>query len=172
MFGATVFRTLAGMVCLSSALAFAQQAPNPETRSFNAVPDGPTPTLNGGITLEGAQLFSPKSFRLALLLDANFGIMSLNLGESGIGELIPFRLDAHLIGAYQFTNWLEVSADVPFTLYQVDNLSLLTNNGFPTAGISTVGVDEFRVLPRVMLLDGHKWPVALAVVGEVRLPTG
>jgi OOP family OmpA-OmpF porin len=167
-----VFRIASSAALLWSLTAAAQSAATPYTRSFDAVPDKPTPLLNSGITLEGGELFSPKSFRAALLVDMNGEILALQLGEKKLGNLIPFRADAHALFSYQILQRLEVGVDLPVTFYQQDNTQLLVQQGFATPGISAVGLDELRVLPRFVILDGHRFPIWLDAVGEVRFPTG
>ncbi len=113
----------------------------------------------------------------ALLLDLNLSILSLKLGDEKLGDLIPYRLDAHALFAYQFHERLELALDLPFTVLQGDRFELLRDAlaapDFPGAdGVSRYGLGDVRLLPRVFLLDPAKAPVGLALVGEVRLPTG
>lgn len=165
-----VRRFAAVWLCLASALASASH--DPFIRGFDAVPVKPTPTQNSGIALEGAQLVQRKSFRFGLLLDANVNILALKLGDEKLGNLIPFRTDLHLLGAYQLHPRLEVGLDLPLTVYQVDNFRLLQDNGFTQPGIAAFGAGDIRVLPRVAILPPESFPIGLAGVLEVRLPTG
>src|SRR5688572_33411063 len=74
---------------------------DPFSRSFDAVPVKATTAQDSGIALEGARATPVGSKRAALLLDLNLSILSLKLGEERLGDLIPYRLDAHVLLAYQ-----------------------------------------------------------------------
>ncbi|WP_224365071.1 OmpA family protein [Hyalangium versicolor] len=150
---------------------------DPFERSFDAVPVKATAAQDSGIALEGARPAPVSSLRAALLLDFNLSILSLKLGEERLGDLIPYRLDAHALFAYQLHPRVELAADLPFTVYQGDHFQLLRDalaaQDFPgAASVSHVGLGDLRLIPRFHLLDPSVYPVGLALVGEVRLPTG
>jgi outer membrane protein OmpA-like peptidoglycan-associated protein len=163
------------LLCVGHLTARADHSPF--ARSFDAVPVKPTAAQDSGIALEGARPMPPGSIRGALLLDLNLSILSLKLGEEKLGDLIPYRLDAHALFAYQVHERLELALDLPFTALQGDRFELLRDAldapDFPgAAGVSSYGLGDVRLLPRVILLDPANAPVGLALVGEVRLPTG
>ncbi|MDY7228793.1 OmpA family protein [Hyalangium rubrum] len=150
---------------------------DPFSRSFDAVPVKATAAQDSGLALEGARMPSVGSMRASLLLDFNLSILSLNLGDEKLGDLLPYRLDAHALFAYQVHPRLELAADLPFTVIQGDRFQLLRDAlaapDFPgAAGVSRYGLGDVRLLPRFTLLDPSLAPVGLALVGEVRLPTG
>ncbi|MBN1210040.1 MAG: OmpA family protein [Myxococcaceae bacterium] len=165
------------IVCtLISSLA-ARADPDPFARSFDAVPVKATPAQDSGIALEGARPAPVGNSRAALLLDLNLSILSLRLGEEKLGDLIPYRLDAHALFAYQLHPRLELAVDLPFTVLQGERFELLREAldapDFPgAASVSRYGLGDLRLLPRAFLLDPAQFPVGLALVGEVRLPTG
>lgn len=172
--GAALRLALLGLL-LTTAAAHAQ--PDPFSRGFDAVPVKPTAAQSSGIGLEGATVEPVGSYRGALLLDFNWRILALKLGEKKLGDLLPYRLDAHLLFSYQLLERLEVGVDLPFTVIQGDNFSLLgdalNSPTFPGAeGVSSTTLGDLRVLPRVSLLNPDRFPVGLALVAEVRLPTG
>ncbi|HLM47091.1 MAG TPA: OmpA family protein, partial [Myxococcaceae bacterium] len=130
-----------------------------------------------GIALEGAKAEPAGSFRGALLFDYNRGILALKLGDEKLGDLLPYRLDAHALFAWQLHRRLELAADVPFTLAQGDNFQLLRDTlnapDFPGArGVNPRGFGDVRLQPRAFLLLPEEFPVGLALSAEVRLPTG
>jgi len=150
---------------------------DPFSRSFDAVPVKATAAQDSGIALEGTRAAPVGSKRASLLLDFNLSILSLKLGEEQLGDLIPYRLDAHALFAYQVHPRVELGVDLPFTVLQGDNFQLLRDAlaapDFPgAASVSRYGLGDLRLLPRVTVLDPSQFPVGLAVVGEVRLPTG
>ncbi|MFP2932517.1 OmpA family protein [Pyxidicoccus sp. 3LG] len=151
---------------------------DPFSRGFDAVPVKATAAQHSGIALEGtASGQTVGSFRGALLFDFNWRILSLKLGDEKLGDLLPYRLDAHLLFAYQLHERLELGVDLPFTLLQGDNFNLLGDAlgapDFPgAAGVSSTTLGDIRLLPRVHLLDREEFPVGVSLIAEVRLPTG
>nr|WP_228530929.1 MULTISPECIES: OmpA family protein [Myxococcaceae] len=158
------------------ALAQDAAAQNPAfRRGFDAVPQKLTPAQDSGLALEGARSPGQGSYLGSLLFDYNDEILSLKLGDEKIGDLIPYRLDAHAMFAYQVLDRLELAVDLPFTLAQGDNFNLLEAQlpGFPgAAGVDSAGFGDVRVLPRLFLLNPESAPIGLALTTEVRLPTG
>jgi OmpA-OmpF porin, OOP family len=158
------------------ALAQDAAAPSPAfRRGFDAVPQKLTPAQDSGLSLEGARALDQGSYLGSLLLDYNHGILALKLGDEKLGDLIPYRLDAHAMFAYQLHERLELAVDLPFTVLQGSNFDLLREQlpGFEGAeDVSSAGLGDVRVAPRFFLLDQSSAPVGLAVTTEVRLPTG
>lgn len=151
--------------------------PEPFARSFDIVPVKLAAAQSRGIALEGARSLPPGSLHAAIALDFNLHVLSLKLGDEKLGNLLPYRLDAHALFAYQLNRRLELALDLPFTVLQGNQFGLLGEAlnapDFPgAAGVSRVGMGDVRLLPRVSLLDPETFPVGLALVGEVRLPTG
>lgn len=145
---------------------------DPFRRSFDAVPIKLTPGMNSGLSLDGARLLAKDSFLAQLAFDLNFGILALRLGNEKLGDLLPFRADAHLLFAYQLHDRVELAADLPLTVFQVNNFRLLSDNGFPQPGVNAFGLGDVRATARVSLLDERSFPVSLAAIAELRLPTG
>ncbi|MCI0672375.1 MAG: thrombospondin type 3 repeat-containing protein, partial [Myxococcaceae bacterium] len=162
---------LAGLAVLGISLSAHAQG-TPELRSFDSVPNKVTPLQNAGISLEGADTPAASSFRAALLMDLPVGVLGLKLGQERLGDLIPYRLDAHALFAYQLLPRLELGVDLPLTLLQGDNFGLLSAQGFPSTGVASLGLGDIRVLPRVTILHPREAPVGVGVVLEGRLPTG
>jgi len=167
----------ARLIALSLALGTLSAQADPFQRNFDAVPLKATTAQSSGIALEGARWDPVKSFRAAFLLDFNLGVLGLKLGDEKLGNLIPYRLDAHLLFAYQLHRRIELGVDLPVTLYQGDRFSLLREQlggtDFPgAAGVSRFGLGDVRVVPRVHLLSQDHFPVGVSLVAEVRAPTG
>ena len=178
------FASLVAPLCalLVSTSSFAQQ--NPFARGFDTVPLKPTPALDSGIALEGARAWAAKSYRVGLLLDSSVNVLALREGGEKLGNLVPWRLDAHLLAAYQIHERIEVGIDLPLVLYQADNFGLLADNGFPQQGVyslfrpcddplqSGCGLGDVRFVTRVHILDPDTAPVGLAITPEFRVPIG
>ncbi|HYH94591.1 OmpA family protein, partial [Hyalangium sp.] len=165
------------LVCALAVGVNARADHDPFSRSFDAVPVKATAAQDSGIALEGARPAPVGSVRASLLLDLNLSILSLKLGEERLGDLIPYRLDAHALFAYQLHPRVELGVDLPFTVLQGDRFQLLRDAlaapGFPgAASVKRLGLGDLRLLPRFTLLDPSQFPVGLGLVGEVRLPTG
>lgn len=165
------------LLCVLALSTAARADHDPFSRSFDAVPVKATAAQDSGIALEGARAAPVGSVRGSLLLDLNLRILSLKLGEERLGALLPYRLDAHALFAYQVHPRVELGVDLPFTVIQGDRFQLLRDAlaapDFPgAASVHRLGLGDLRLLPRVTLLEPSQYPVGLGFVGEVRLPTG
>jgi len=156
------------VVCV--VLACSQASADYNSRGFDLVPLKASPAFNSGVGLEGATVSPRKSYRFSALLDSNFGILALKLGDEKLGDLVPFRSDLHFLFAYQVSQRLELGLDLPLTVFQVGNFDLFTNR-FAQQGVSAVGLGSVRLLPRLSLLDPSRFPIGLAGVFEIRLPS-
>jgi outer membrane protein OmpA-like peptidoglycan-associated protein len=143
------------------------------SRGIDAVPLKLTPSMNSGLVLDGAELLPPGSFSVQALVDLNFGILALELGDQRLGDLLPFRGELHLLGAWQALPRLELAADLPIVFHQEGRFSLLTDSGFVQANPASAGLGAPRLQARVQLLRQAELPiVGLAAILELRLPFG
>ncbi|HLT29420.1 MAG TPA: OmpA family protein [Myxococcaceae bacterium] len=167
------FKDIAGaillMILAASVPALAQSV---DQRSYDAVPLKHTPSARSGIALESADMPDAGSLRGQLLVDFNLGVLGLKVGRDRLGDLIPFRFDAHALFAWQLHRRIELGFDVPFTFYQHDNFQLLRDQGFGLDGVNAIGLGDIRVMPRVSILSPRDFPIGLAVVLDTTLPTG
>jgi len=157
---------------------------DPFSRSFDAVPLKPSPMVSSGIALDGADAMTRGSIRAALLMDLSVNVLALREGDRKVGNLIPTRLDAHAMLGYQLHPRLDFSIDIPLVIVQGDNFGLLGDYGFPQPGVysllkpcsaplsSGCGLADVRLVPRGLILDPRSFPIGLALVAEVRIPTG
>lgn len=170
----TRFLIIAAALGLAPAVARAQTGPF--ERDIDLVVVKPTPAFNSGIGLEGATTRAAFDYRLELALDFNDGLLALvGAGGRKLGDLIPYRFDAHLMGAFQILPRLDVGVDVPITWAQGNGFAIFDTFGIPQPGIMAFGFGDVRLVPRFVLLSQSKaarMPLGLAVVGEVRFPTG
>jgi len=123
------------------------------------------------MTLESASPAAKKNLALSLVFDWNVGILALVMQEQKLGDVVPYRVDVHVLGAYQLHPRVELAADLPAALAQGDNFSLLNQYGFSEPGVSG-GLGDIRLLPRFILFPAQESPIGIAVVTELRLPTG
>ncbi len=159
-------------LCLASA-ASAQTVDPFTARGIDLVPIKFTPGMESGLSLDGAELQQTRSFLLQALLDFNVGILVAKNGNERIGDLIPFRADLHLLAAYQVHPRIEVAADLPITIGQVNNFKILEDQGFPIKAPYAAGIGAPRLLGRLQILKQSEFPiVGLAAVLEVRIPIG
>lgn len=165
--------TLSLAVLLLSGAAGAQTIDPFTARGIDLVPFKFTPGMESGLTVEGGELQTAKSYFFQALLDFNVGILAAKNGNERIGDLIPFRADLHLLGAYQLHPRVEVAADLPITVGQVNNFGLLAQQGFATPAPYAAGIGAPRILGRLQILKQSEIPiVGLAAVLEVRIPIG
>ncbi len=125
------------------------------------------------LTVEGGRTPPAGSFQLALAADYAAGLMSLRQGDEKLGDLIQRRLDLHLLGSVALTDWAELGLDVPLTVYQAHGFDLLQRHAdFADRHPDSVGSGDARLLAKVRLLAAERAPVGIALLAEVRLPTG
>jgi outer membrane protein OmpA-like peptidoglycan-associated protein len=149
-------------------------ADDPYARGFDPDPSRPALGFDSDFTVESTATAPAGSYRAEVLFDYQRNLLALKSGETKLGNLLESRLTAHLMGGYSFGR-IEVGADLPVVLYQGANLSLLTQNGIvgPLADpISQTALGDLRLVARLPVLAQGMSPVSLAVVGEIRLPTG
>lgn len=141
------------------------------TRGIDLVPNKFTPTMDSGLALEGGELSLTRSFFLQAMLDFNVGILAAKNGNDRLGDLMPFRADLHIMGAYQIHPRIELSADLPFTIGQINNFALLDQQGFSTPAPAAAAMGAPRFLGRVQILKQSEVPiVGIAAILEVRIP--
>lgn len=159
----------ASLLCAAPALAQNE----PFARGFDAVPNKLTPTMRPGLALDGAELHPKGSYSFGALIDFNFGILALKLGDTHLGDLLPFRSTLHLHGAWQPFSWLEVAGDLPITVGQLSGFKLLRDQGFTDQGDPRpLGVNDLRLFGRAKLLSQDWFLFGAAAILELRLPLG
>ncbi len=164
---------LTRVILFAVLVALPSIAADPFGRGFDLVPTKFTPTMDSLWSVDGAEMRRADSWMLQAIVDLNFGILALKVGDQRISDLVAARADLHLMGAYQFTNRLEVSADIPFIVGQSDHFRLLRDEGFvdersPSFG----GIGDPRFIGRFQVFNQETFPVAATAVLEVRFPLG
>jgi OOP family OmpA-OmpF porin len=163
------------LTCASPALAA------PRQDHFDPFVQKPATSPLGLFTLEGAAAGDGLEW-LALRMDYAHGLFGL-VGADGklLGNVIPDRLDAHLLASFAYKRFLSLGIDLPITLYQADGFDVVRNiyrrnqvaestvaGLFPP--LSHQGLGDIRLVPKIAL-PIHR-PISLAVVPELRLRTG
>ena len=162
----------AGLVAALAAVPAAAQPADPNTRGFDAVPQKATPLSSSAFVVEGARAAPVGSWHGELLLDWNVQILAARNGDQKSGNFIPWRVDGHLLGAWTVLPFLEVAGDLPVTFAQGDNFQAIAGDFPPyNTGVSG-GLGDLRLVPRLFTPASWKWPIDVAIVPELRLPTG
>ena len=147
-------------------------ADDPAARGFDADTTHPALGVTRGIAVENAVGDTAGSWAAGLRLDWMQGFLALTVDERR-DQLLESRLTGHLMGVRAF-RWFELAADVPVILYQRADFSLLTDRGVTGPMVDPVAsatLGDLRLVGKVPLL-GARFPVALAALLELRLPTG
>jgi OOP family OmpA-OmpF porin len=164
---------LAALLALVSVVPIAATADDPTKRGFDADPARLAFSLDGNFTVETARTTPRGTHALGALLDLTDGLLTLRLdGQSE--DLIPSRLSLHLFGGWSFGD-VEVAAELPVALDQASNFSLLTDAGVTgplVAPIASTAVGDLRLGAKAKMLDEGDWPVGIALLFDLRLPTG
>ena len=164
------------LLAAAAALALAipaHAADDPLARGIDPLGTKPAVGHDALFSTEGARFAPARSYHLDLALDFASGLMAFQLGDEKVGDLIRSRLDLHLLGSYAVTDWAEIGLDLPFSAWQADGFEDLERaTGFAPARPAAYGLGDVRALGKVRLLSQASAPLALALLAELRLPTG
>jgi outer membrane protein OmpA-like peptidoglycan-associated protein len=163
------------MACLALLGAFplATPAEDPTARGFDADPIKPAISLDGGFTVETARAAPAGTRSLGALLDLSGGLLRLKLGSQR-KDLLTDRLTLHLLGGWSLGR-VELGAHLPVALSQASDFSLLTAQGVTgplVAPVAGTALGDLRLGAKLPVLDGAAWPLDLALLADLRLPTG
>jgi outer membrane protein OmpA-like peptidoglycan-associated protein len=153
-------------------MAFAARAEDPTARGFDADTAHPALGMTRGIVVETATAETAGNWAAGLRLDWLQGFLAMTVGGQR-DQLLESRLTGHLMGVRAF-RWFELAADLPVVLYQHADFSLLRNAGVTGAlvdPVASTALGDLRLTGKVPVL-GPRFPVALAALLELRLPTG
>jgi outer membrane protein OmpA-like peptidoglycan-associated protein len=158
---------------LFARVAWAQPTTAGLERGIDPVSFKLSPSMGAYLTTAGARMAPGGMLQVDLVADYNLTLMALRLGDERLGSLIEDRLDLHLLAAYGLLNGIEVAVDVPFTPWQASDFGRLNAaSGLAIAGPSSYGLGDVRGLLRGRVLGGPQSRVGLALIGEVRAPSG
>jgi outer membrane protein OmpA-like peptidoglycan-associated protein len=156
-------------------LAHAASADDPTRRGFDPDPVRPALSLDGGWAVETAETAERGRYGVAFLAGWTEGLLALRLGDDR-EQLLESRVGAHLLAAWSLGD-VELGAGLPVTLWQRADFGLLERQG-----VTGPLLDDVASFALGDLRLGAKWRflragatragVALAALGEVRLPTG
>src|SRR5512137_760020 len=164
-------RSLACLALLAA--CFTARAEDPTARGFDADPVKPALSIDGDFAVETAQGAPEGTRSFGAVLDLASGLMVLTQG-SRTEDLIAYRLTLHLLGAWSLGR-VQLGVHLPVTLWQQSDFSLLVDQGVTgplVAPIASTALGDLRLGAKVSLLDGATWPLDLAVMADLRLPTG
>lgn len=156
-------------------LARAVSADDPTRRGFDPDPVRPALSLDGGWAVETAETAARGRYGVAFLLGWTEGLLALRLGGER-EDLLESRLSAHLLGAWSL-GAVELGVGLPVALWQEADFGLLERQGVTgplVDDVAAFALGDLRVGAkwRVLPADATPLRVALALLGEVRLPTG
>ncbi len=165
-------RTAALAAVLSVPMVHAAQVPT--TRGFDPDPHRYAVGVDADFMVETARVQPAGSRRGELLVDYVHGILAVSSGGTKISNLIDARLTLHALVGYSL-GIAELGIDLPFVSRQWSSLTPLTSAGVTgplVAPIADTALGDLRLAGKLKLLDERGWPLGLAALLEVRLPTG
>src|SRR6266540_4084049 len=166
-------RLLAGLTVAAALAALPVRAEDPTKRGFDPDPARLALSLDGGFAVETAAAAPAGTRGVAAVLDLAAGLLALERGGER-DRLLEHRLSLHLLGGWSFGR-VEVGVDVPVALWQDSDFSLLEQRGVTgplVAPISRTTLGDVRIGAKVPLLDATRFPLGLAALLDVRVPTG
>ena len=130
-------------------------AHGPNVQIFHPTFDG-----SGAFTVYDGKTRKSGQFNLGLLFDYARQPM-----ETAAGSVIEGILTLDVYGGAAVTDWLEVGADLPF--------ALMIESGPAAAGqVSRAGIHDFGFFAKAMALSQEKYPISLAFIPRIFVPTG
>lgn len=131
-------------------------------------------TREGLFDVEWAGAPGRRSFDLGLWMGyENDPLVIYRQEEDGrvvVGELVASRVAGDLVGSLGITRWLSVGIDVPLILYQ-DRPSQNPAAPMGLDEISSFGLGDVRVSPKLIGLRQARHGVSVAVIPSFTLPT-
>ena len=163
--------------CLALSLGLARSAwaqqDDPFARGIDLIDFKLGATLDRHLTIEAPRTPTPGSKQLELTLDWAKGLLAFKEGDRKLYDLVPWRLDAHVTGSMVVLPGLEVAVDMPFTLHQTNTFAQVEEDtGFTDTAPNAAGLGDLRLLTKWAPFQEKDFPVGVALVGELRLPTG
>jgi OOP family OmpA-OmpF porin len=155
------------------ACAVVARADDPTARGFDADTTRPALGVVRGLAVETAAASAPGDWAAGLRLDWLQGFLALTVNDRR-DQLMESRLTGHLMGVRAF-RWFELAADLPIVLHQRADFSLLTRAGVTGAlvePVATTTLGDLRFTGKVPLLSSDRFPIGLAALLDLRLPTG
>src|SRR5438132_3907999 len=151
----------------------AAAADDPTRRKFDPDPARLALSLDGGFTTETAGAADRGTIRFASVFDVAGGLLVLQQGGQR-NDLLVSRGQLHLLGGWSLGR-VELAAELPIALWQNSDFSLLTSQGVTGPLVDPVAsttVGDLRLGAKIPILDAVRWPVGLAALVDLRLPTG
>ncbi len=168
-----ITRLLAGLVAAAALAAFPARAEDPMKRGFDPDPARLALSLDGGFAIETAAAAPAKTLGVGAVLDLASGLLSVEL-QGQREQLLQRRLSLHLLAGYSFGR-LELGVHLPVALWQDSDFSILTRQGVTgplVAPIARSAFGDLRLGAKVPVLAQGRFPVGLAALVDLRLPTG
>jgi outer membrane protein OmpA-like peptidoglycan-associated protein len=162
------------LVAISVAIPWrASVADDPTRRQFDPDPERLALSLDGGFTTETAAAAPRGAFRFASIFDAAGGLLVLQQ-PGKTSDLLVSRGQLHLLAGWSLGR-VELAAHLPIALWQNSDFSALTAQGVTGPLVDPVAsttLGDLRLGAKVPLLEETHWPVGLAALADLRLPTG
>lgn len=148
-------------------------ADDPGRRKFDPDPARLAFSLDGGFVTETAAAARRGTFRFGAIFDYANGLLVLDQGGTR-NDLLVSRGQLDLLAAWSL-GFVELGAELPVALWQNSDFSFLTAQGVTGAlvePIASTTLGDLRLGAKVPLLDPARWPIGLAGLVDVRVPTG
>ena len=145
--------------------------------TFSAERFRPALDANGVIDVESGKVLPHLTPDVALWLGYALNPLLIQQSDGGTdpfspaGALVAHRLGGNLVASIGLLDWAQLGLDVPFILFQADDVASLS--GQVQAGApSAIGMGDLRVVPKFRILRAEAQVVDLAVSAGFTVPTG
>ncbi len=162
---------------LGAAGAHAQVGAEDGAGTFSAERFRPALDRNGVIDVESGAVLPHLTPDVALWLGYALNPLLIQQSNGGgdpfspAGALVAHRIGGNLVASLGLLDWIELGLDMPFILFQADDVDALS--GQLQAGLpSAVGTGDLRLVPKLRILRSDAQLLDLAVSLGFTLPTG
>jgi len=140
-----------------------------DAQTFNAEFFKPATGRNPYLMLQGIDTLHKYQFQVGEFFSYGYRPLEVTLNNQRITGVIDHLLVSDFVAAFGITEWMQIGVDFPFVLlnrFQDPNVA-------PPPGYSTkMSLGDLRVEAKARVLDACKFPVGLAFIPYMTVPTG
>ncbi len=159
-----------GAMALIAAIVLIGSLPAQADEQVDVQAFRPSPFMQDLYSVETGAVQGPYGWNVGLFLNYQNSPLVLREIMNGqttvIHSIIEHQVTGNLLGAYRFTDWFALGADIPVVLFQAgDDVP-----GFAQAGVA--GIGDIRLYPRFQIYRTADGFFTLGASPTISLPTG
>jgi len=137
---------------------------------FNLLPFKLSSDPNGLITSEGARKLEHLQWYVGGMIGYAYDPMTVALNGDKIGSIVEHQMAMDLSFGIGIWKYFQLGVNMQAVLYQGGDDA--ADLGYPEAGeLKAQGISDFRLIPKIVLIDGTGPGLGLAIVPILQFPT-